>query len=95
LEKIGWTPKGGCVLYLISYNSLTSFYVGNRQKYLQDKINLLFGKPLVDKIINREEPRTMTCPMKRTTKPLPPEAEGNSLEKALADLGYWVKIKCP
>ncbi|MDR1495031.1 MAG: DUF721 domain-containing protein [Rickettsiales bacterium] len=43
-------------IYLISYNSSASFYLGNNSLYLVDKINSLFGEEIISKILVREIP---------------------------------------
>lgn len=43
-------------VYLITYNSATSFYINNNKEYIIEKINTLFGYNIVSKLYIQEVP---------------------------------------
>ena len=43
-------------IYLITYNSATSFYINNNKEYIIEKINTLFGYNIVSKLYIQEVP---------------------------------------
>lgn len=58
LGKVSLLNEGRqCNIIIYSYNSATSFYLGNRNQFLLDKINSLFGYQAVLKMSVKEVPR--------------------------------------
>lgn len=96
LEKVTLNKekKQGNV-YMITYNSATSFYINNNKEYIIEKMNCLFGYKAVLKLYVKEVPTVVKKKEKikiNTNFSLKNENINSELKSALEELGSTIYV---